>query len=219
MARWTKPCVGLVGCLLTLLLLQQVHGYGEAINGSPSYQERTALALFNAARVGPATYPSVFMSDYSATTSNILTGLARTPLYASSGLCGSARAHSLDQAINCSSGILQTSSCDGTPFKERITSYENCPIGEYNELLGYTALSSSVLEAVNMLICNAQSGVNGTGTYCCQDHSACDFKYGSFLSTTYVQAGMGYAQSSTRSLWYSLTRSHSAAAVRLDVSH
>ncbi len=37
---------------LVITLAGQVRAYGEPINGLPSYQERTALSLINAARVG-----------------------------------------------------------------------------------------------------------------------------------------------------------------------
>ena len=115
-------------------------GYGDAVDGIPTYIEREVHLWTNAVRSDPTAfeldYPcglGVFSSDQKN---------PKMPLYWHGGLGEAARYHSDDMLQN---DFFSHSSSDGTPSGTRVSWFYSYPSGE-NIAVGYPSAWSTVIE-------------------------------------------------------------------------
>ena len=131
--------------LLVALSSPALAGYGDVVDGYPSWAERELHLYTNAARVDP----QAFEADYSAGgcsyddfTSDEQT--AKAPIYYSYPLNDAARFHSLDMR---DSGNFSHDSSDGTSFGQRLSRFytETSYVGE-NIAWGYRDNWAAMME-------------------------------------------------------------------------
>eukprot|EP01087_Luapelamoeba_hula_P016564 TRINITY_DN509_c0_g1_i1.p1 TRINITY_DN509_c0_g1~~TRINITY_DN509_c0_g1_i1.p1 ORF type:complete len:931 (-),score=48.09 TRINITY_DN509_c0_g1_i1:106-2898(-) len=179
-------------CLLGCAFL--VFGYGEPTNGSPSWQERTSMALLNAARISPSAYATNYMGGFFASTSGAMTRVsAGLPVIISSGLTLAAEAHSKDITNNCPS-TLQNNGCDGTPWSKSVANYWTCPSGSWS--LGQIMFGGSVdpLYTMNYMLCSPKASADGKSYTCCADSdTSCNSLRNYAFSTSWTMGGNGFA--------------------------
>ena len=111
--------VAFVAAWTVLLPATSVAGNGDPVDGIPGYRERALLALTNACRQDPVRYRRTYLGNLKILHPRHYPAVP--PLYASTALGRSARAHSRDMARN---GCFQHESCDGTDLWERIASFD-----------------------------------------------------------------------------------------------
>jgi len=166
-----------------------VSGYGEPNpTGYPSWEERTFIALLNAARANPPGYLSTYMSSWGWSTSGILTTGPVPPMYIDPGLSQSSRYHSNDVATNCPYD-MQADDCNGGSWVTRIENYYSC--GTISEDLMYTyPWAEDPLDSVNSILCSFE--VNAYGQFvCCPDGNSCAGSRSVVLSSTWLRVGAG----------------------------
>lgn len=141
---------GLIPCLVFCFGdCGQAAGYGDPVDGLPSWKGRGVQVLTNACRVAPTAYRDRFLPG--AAIFNTSTYTAVPPLYFSLGLNRAGRFH-LEDLASC--GKFQHNSCDGTDPWTRIRRYyDGNPTGE-NLATGTT----DALRTVNLWIMDAGPG-------------------------------------------------------------
>ena len=125
-----------LAALLSLLQAPAAAGYGDAVDGYPSWAERELHLYTNAARVAPLTFEAEYQQG--GCSSDDFTASERSPkdpLYYSAPLNEAARYHSEDML---SSGNFSHDSSDGTSFADRLAAFypESPTVGE-NIAAGY----------------------------------------------------------------------------------
>ncbi len=155
---------------------------GAPVDGYPSLFERQTIVYVNAVRMAPQQYRDKYMAGFVPNASSILRSYSSVePLYYEPKLNQSARFHAQDMATN---GCFQHDSCDGTPWSDRIWSYDPQArtIGE-NIGAGYTGAKSFV----EVLLCDASGG------QCAQDKTSQAGHRTNMMSASFTAIGTGYA--------------------------
>ncbi len=155
---------------------------GAPVGGYPSLFERQTIVYLNAVRMAPQQYRDKYMAGFVPNPNSILRSYSSVePLYYEPRLNQSARFHAQDMATN---GCFQHDSCDGTPWSDRIWSFDPQArsIGE-NIGAGYTSAKSFV----DVLLCDASGG------QCAQDETSQAGHRTNMMSTSFTSVGTGYA--------------------------
>ncbi|KAK5582407.1 hypothetical protein RB653_003990 [Dictyostelium firmibasis] len=179
----------------TILMVNQVSGYGESEKGYPSHFERESHNLVNLVRMFPAEYKANYMSDYkNMGLENILNVPAVPPVWYNSTLNDLARFHSNDMATY---PCFSHDSCDKTNIWARFDAFITCPSsGSRSENIA--AGLSTGLQTNNQLICDKD------GSLCATDASTNDGHRVNIMSKSTSNLGVGhvYVSSSTyKSYW------------------
>ena len=117
---------------LSFVTMIAATGYGEVVDGQPSWAQREMQVYTNFARVAPADWADEYPCDFSGFTSEEQTSQA--PLYYHDGLASIAQMHSQDMY---SHDFMAHESSDGTDFGTRVWPwYGGTMIGE-NVAYGY----------------------------------------------------------------------------------
>jgi hypothetical protein len=172
-------------------VFQNVGTYGIPVAGYPHYLERAALVYVNAVRMAPLEYRAKDAKDtrFSMTAVNALGGYpAVEPLRWALGLNRSARFHSRDMLTK---GCFQHSSCNGTSWVARVTSFYAAGAGGENIAAGM----ADPRALVNAWLCDS------TGKACCKDHQSCDGHRRNIMNTRFRASGFGYGTNGTRHYW------------------
>jgi len=184
--------------LLPALTGTALAGYGDVVDGYPSWAERELHLYTNAARVDP----QAFESDYNRGgcgfddfTSDEQT--AKPPVYYSPPLNDAARFHSTDMR---DTGNFSHDSSDGTSFGQRLSRFytETSSVGE-NIAYGYPDNWAAMMEG---WMCSSghrenimRSGWNELGTGVVDNYYTQDFGGGSADSTIGIRMGVHSPQS------------------------
>jgi MYXO-CTERM domain-containing protein len=117
---------------LSLLSAMAMTGYGEVVDGQPSWSQRELHVYTNLVRVDPESWSDEYPCEYSGFTAEEKT--AQAPLYYHDGLTEIAQSHSQDMFSN---DFMAHESFDGTDFGTRVWPwYDGTMIGE-NVAYGY----------------------------------------------------------------------------------
>jgi hypothetical protein len=127
--------------ILLLATLAAQAGYGDAVGGLPSRDERELHVWTNAVRVDPEAFQDQYACSYSGFSADEKT--PKAPVQWHDGLNEAARYHADDMATN---DCFQHDSCDGTSWYTRIQRYY--PSGSISENIawGYPDVRSAVIE-------------------------------------------------------------------------
>lgn len=124
-----------------LLLLSLAHGgYGDAVDGIPTYIEREVHLWTNSVRSDPAGFELDYPCGTGAFSPDQLT--PKMPLYWHGSLGEAARVHSDDMYVN---DFFSHNSSDGTSSGNRVSQYYAHPSGE-NIAVGYPSAWAAVLD-------------------------------------------------------------------------
>ena len=116
--------------MVVLLVTTALAGYGDPIDGHPSYHEREVHLWTNAVRAEPEAFESAFQAGGCSFYTDFpeASKQARAPYRWHFGLNEVARIHSEDMRDN---GFFSHDSSDGTPFAQRVSRfYSSSYIGE-----------------------------------------------------------------------------------------
>ena len=134
--------------LNSVLLLAAVSGYGDVVDGYPSWDERAVHLWTNAARVDPQAFNDEYNNAYQPCDVSIdfqsEERIPTAPLYYTPPLNESARFHSQDMSDN---SWFDHNSSDGTPFPDRVSRFytDSGMVGE-NIAMGYPSAYDTVFK-------------------------------------------------------------------------
>lgn len=200
--------------LLVLTASPALAGYGDVVDGRPSWDQRELLTLTNLVRVAPEawSYPCN-MNQWSASERT-----PKTPLAFHDGLTEIAQLHSEDMSRH---GFMDHDSWDGTDFGDRVWPYyEGRTIGE-NVAWGYADNEAAVFDGwmcssghrSNIMEASFEDMGGGVkGEYYTQD-------FGGGAGTPHVPVAMGVHQPEvpTRTVTWTATWSDDAPPAQLSV--